>query len=79
MGLGACRSTPSAKRVALDMVERVAIEQDLSDRERDCMRDAIEQYDADDLEDIADSVESGNPEGSAALARFEGDIAACRG
>lgn len=79
MGLGACRSTPSSKRVALDMVERVAVERDLSDRERDCMRDVIEQYEADDLDDIAESVEAGNPEGSAALAEFEGDIAACIG
>ena len=78
LGLSACASTPSAKRVALDTVDRVVAEQGLSATERECMIDAIEGYSEDRLESIADSADAGNPEGVAALAQFEADIAACR-
>ncbi len=78
LGLSACASTPSAKRVALDTVDRVVAEEGLSSVERECMRDAIDGYSEDRLEEIAESADSGNPEGVAALAEFEADIAACR-
>lgn len=78
LGLSACASTPSAKRVAQDTVDRVVAEEGLSAVQRECMLDAIDNYSEDRLEEIAESADAGNPEGVAALAQFEAELAACR-
>lgn len=64
LGLTACVSTPSAKRVALDVVETL----DVSDSVKACMRDVIDEYDADELEDIAEAAADGD---RTELTRFE--------
>lgn len=48
LSISACSSDPSPKRVALDMVETL---DDLSDSERQCMTDKIEEdYTAEEIE-----------------------------
>jgi hypothetical protein len=73
VGLSACASTPSARRVALDVVESL----DVPDDVKECMRDSIEAYDQDELQDIAEQADAGLAEGTAAMSRFEADLAAC--
>lgn len=74
LGLSACASTPSAYRIALDVVETL----DLDENVKTCMREAIESYDPDDLQQIAELAEAGNSDGVADLARFEASLRSCR-
>jgi hypothetical protein len=71
VSLSACASTPSAKRVALDVVDTLEV----SDTVKDCMRERIEAYDQDDLQDIAELADDGD---AAQLTQFENDLRACR-
>lgn len=48
-GLGACTSSPSAKRVTRDMIESL---QELDDTTRDCMLEVVDGYSNEQLEDI---------------------------
>lgn len=77
VGLSACMSTPSAKRVAEDVVDRMVVQGEISEAAGACMREQIDQYSTDDFEDIAGSAEAGNTDGVAAMAVFERDLAAC--
>jgi len=77
MGLSACASTPSSKRVAEDMVDRMVVQGQISEATGECMREQIDEYSPDDLQGIAESADAGNTDGVAALARFERDLAAC--
>jgi hypothetical protein len=74
LGLSACASTPSAYRIALDVVETL----DLDENVKTCMREAIEAYDPDDLQQITELADAGNPDGIADLARFEASLRSCR-
>jgi hypothetical protein len=74
VGLSACASTPSAKRIALDSVETL----DVAEPVKVCMRDAIEEYDQEQLQQIAELADAGNSEGIAELARFEASLRSCR-
>ena len=74
VGLSACASTPSAKRIALDSVETL----DVAEPVKACMRDAIEEYDQEQLQQIAELADAGNSEGIAELARFEASLRSCR-
>ena len=70
LGVAACSSPPSAKRVALEMVDTL----DVSDDVKQCMIDEIETYSTDELQAIADAADGGNASG---LDQFEADLAAC--
>ena len=83
LGFGACTSQPSAKAVAQDYVESIP---DLTETERQCMLDALDEYTSDELEAIGDAnlnvnwnqpsataVASGTPE----LQKFVDDLGAC--
>ena len=76
LGLSACTSDPSAKRVAQDLVKT---ETQNEPEIQACMLGVIDDYDLDQLG--ADSV-GGNEDKAAAadveLAKFEADLAACR-
>lgn len=72
--LSACASVPSAQRIALDVVETL----DLDESIKNCMRTAIESYEVDDLQRIAELAEAGNADGIADLARFEASLRSCR-
>jgi hypothetical protein len=76
-GLTACNSTPSAKRVALDVIETLPV----SDSVKECMRVKVKAYDEDTLESIAEGAnqEPPKPEDEAALAEFEADLESCNG
>jgi hypothetical protein len=74
LGLSACASTPSAYRIALDVVETL----DLDENVKTCMREAIEAYEPDDLQQITELADAGNPDGIADLARFEASLRSCR-
>ncbi len=54
LALTACNSTPSAKRVALDIVETMGV----SDTEKQCLRDKIDGYDDSTLEAIGNAEEN---------------------
>ena len=75
-GLTACNSTPSAKRVALDVIETLPV----SDEVKECMRNKVEQdYSQDEIQAFAEGADETppDPEAKAALDRFEADLANC--
>jgi hypothetical protein len=83
VGLSACTSDPSAKRVAQDLVNTITMEPGGGgEKVRDCMLEVIDGYSKEELESIGDDALSDNPETKAeadkALAKFEADLAACR-
>ena len=79
LGLSACSSPPSAKRVALDIVHTEAADDPEVEA---CMVDVIEGYTTDELEAIGDDANDGDAaaqaEANEALDKFEADLAACR-
>lgn len=72
--LSACASEPSAQRIALDVVETL----DLDETIKNCMRTAIESYEPEELQRIADLAQAGNSDGIADMARFEASLRSCR-
>jgi uncharacterized lipoprotein len=69
--LSACASTPGAKRIALDVVDTL----DADPAVKECMRERIETYDEDELQDIAERANDGD---ATQLTTFENDLRACR-
>ncbi|MEJ7725243.1 MAG: hypothetical protein WKF64_13120 [Ilumatobacteraceae bacterium] len=55
LALTACNSTPSAKRVALDIVETM---DSISDTQKQCLREKIDSYDSSALEEIGEAQEN---------------------
>ncbi len=51
VGLGACTSTPSAKRVTLDVIESL---EGIDDTARDCMLEVVERYTNEELEKLGE-------------------------
>ncbi len=74
-GLTACNSTPSARRVALDVIETLPV----SESVKECMRVKVEGYDQDTLEDFAKGAAEDPPDPAAqeALDAFEADLESC--
>ena len=74
-GLSACNSTPSARRVALDVIDTLPV----SDAVKECMRVKVEAYDEDKLESIAKGANQDppKPEDVAAVAEFQADLESC--
>ena len=52
LGFGACTSQPSAKAVAQDYIESI---EGLTDQQRQCMLDKLDNYDSDTLTSIGDA------------------------
>lgn len=79
IGVSACQSDPSAKRVAQDLVKTLTQDQP---EVQDCMLDVIDDYSKDELESIGDDANDGDEAEMAAadeaLDKFEADLAACR-
>jgi hypothetical protein len=73
---GGCTSQPSAKAVAIDIVESKA---GLTEAERSCMLEKLEAYDQDELQAIGDANFPNAPddEGDADLQRVQNDLNAC--
>jgi hypothetical protein len=61
-GVAACNSQPSAKRVAEDLVNTLAS----NDEERDCMLAKLNEYSTDELDQIGEDAESGDVAAKAA-------------
>ena len=75
-GVAACESSPSARRVAEDLVNTMAADDPVV---RDCMLAIIEtDYPDDTLDKIGEGVEDGDPEAIAALEEFESALSSCR-
>ena len=79
LGVSACNSDPSAKRVAQDLVKTLTQDQP---EVQECMLEVIDGYSKDELEDIGnDARNDGNraaqAEAQATLDKFEADLAAC--
>ena len=63
VGLSACTSDPSAKRVAQDLVNTITMEPGGGgEKVRDCMLEVIDGYSKDELEAIGDDALSDNAE-----------------
>jgi hypothetical protein len=74
-GLAACNSTPSARRVALDVIDTL----DVSESVKECMRVKVEAYDQDTLEKVAEGANEDPPDPASqeALDEFEADLESC--
>lgn len=79
LGLTACESDPSAKRVAQDLVKTLTQDEP---EVQECMLDVIDGYTTSELQDIGNDSLDGDAaakvEADATLVKFEADLAACR-
>ena len=77
LGVTACTSTPSAKRVAEDLINTLAE----TDAERDCMLKKVDAYSKDALEDIGNDAENGDEAAKAAanaeLDKLQAELESC--
>ncbi len=84
LALTACTSNPGPSRVAEDIIqaETVRAEEDGVTLNEDCLLGVLENFSDDDLRDIADNLESSNPDdqraGESALAAYELQLQGCR-
>lgn len=74
IGLSACASTPSAQRVALDVVDGLDVDESV----KVCMREQINQMSRDDFQDMAEAADASDLAGQALLTRLETNLANCR-
>jgi len=76
LGLSACQSDPSAKRVAQDLVKTLAADDPVA---QECMLDVIDEYDLNALgADANDGDEAEQAAANAELAKFEADLVDCQ-
>ena len=77
LGVSACRSEPSAKRVADDLINTLA----KTDEERDCMLTKVDAIGKDKLEKIGTDAADGDAASKAAanaeLDKLEADLKSC--
>lgn len=74
LGVSACSSSPSARRVALETVETL----DVPEPVKACMRTKIEEdYTQEQLEEIAEGAASGDQADLEALGLFQADLQRC--
>lgn len=78
VGLSACATVPSAKRVAQDTVDAMAVRGEITSIEQACMRDRIDEYSEARLQEIAERAQEADVAARAELAVFEEALAACR-
>ena len=80
LGVSACTSDPSAKRVAQDIVKTETADEP---EVQECMLKVIDGYSESELEDLGNDSLDGDVAAKAAadetLAKFEADLTACRG
>ncbi len=78
LGVSACESDPSAKRVAEDLVKTLTLDQP---EVRECMLDVLDGYTKDELERIGNDANGGDQaeqaEAREALEQFEAELASC--
>ena len=75
-GLTACNSTPSARRVAFDVIETL----DVSEPVKECMRRIVEEdYTQDEIQAFAEGADQNPPDEASveALEQFRADLATC--
>ena len=75
-GLTACNSTPSARRVALDVIETLDVDESV----KECMRTKVEEdYSQETIEAFAKGADQNPPdeESVEALEAFRDDLAEC--
>ena len=80
IGMSACTSDPSARRVAEDLVKTETQDEPVV---QECMLQVIDDYDTEyGLDTLGDDAQSDNAEiagpANATLDEFEADLAACR-
>lgn len=79
IGMSACESDPSAKRVAQDLVKTLTQDEP---EVQECMLGVIDGYSTSELQDIGNDAQDGDTakkqEADAALEKFQADLAACR-
>ena len=82
IGLGACTSQPSAKAVVKDVIQGI---DGLSETERTCMLDHVDEYSEDELKVIGEANESVDfsapdavdTQGTEAFQKFVADLNGC--
>lgn len=76
--VSACTSEPSAKRVAEDLVNTLAT----NDEEKECMLEIVDSYSEDELNQLGGDVNDGDEAEKAAaqvaLDQFEARLTSCR-
>lgn len=73
IGLTACTSDPSPKRVAEDLVKTLAE----TEQEEECMLGVIDGYSSDELRELGEAVNEGNLDAVAELGQYQADLEAC--
>jgi hypothetical protein len=77
LGVTACSSKPSAKRVAEDLINTLAE----TDEERVCMLEKVDAYSKDELDQIGDDAENGDEAAKAAangeLDKLQAELESC--
>ena len=77
LAVTACSSQPSAQRVAEDLINTLAE----NDEERDCMLAKVDEYSKDELEQIGDDAENGDVAAKAAadaeLDKLQAELESC--
>lgn len=77
LGVSACRSEPSAQRVAEDLINTLA----KTDTERNCMLGKVKAYSKDELEKIGDDAANGDAATKAAataeLDKLQTELESC--
>jgi hypothetical protein len=66
LALSACTSDPGPKRVVQDIVEAEAVNNE--DLDKDCMLDAIDEFSDEELEKMANDLDSSDPSAAAQAA-----------
>jgi len=78
-GLTACgASAPPAHELAIEVIDSMEARGEINPNAAQCMRDAVDEYDEDDLAQIADNAAGGSTDALEQLDRFEADLALCR-
>lgn len=78
LGVSACTSDPTPKRVAEDLIRTLAETPEIEE----CMLEVLDGYSSDQLEDMGKNATDGDLDeqaaANAALAEYEADLEACR-
>lgn len=78
VALTACgASAPPAKELAIEVIDSMVADGEISERAGECMREKVDAYTGDDLDQIAERADAGNTEAEADLDKFQADLESC--
>lgn len=78
-GLTACgTSAPPANELAIELIDALEADGTLKSTQAACMRERVEAYSDEELDDLAERADSGNAEALDGMRKFQQDLADCR-